>query len=371
MRIVHLPFDGRNPYQSLLAQALAEAGVTVIPQQHQTWRLLDSMLLRWHADGVHFHWLDRFVAHRARWRALVDFPLLFLQLAVLKLLRKRIAWTVHNLQGHDSRSPLRERWLAMLIGRFADVVFVHGELAAVQVRECFGLKQDRIVQIDHGHYMDWYPASVSHHQARQKLGIAPGKAVLLFFGNIRPYKGVVELVKAFQSLQRMDVELIIAGQPGDPELTRELQTLAACSQGVRLYLQFIPDDEVQVFLHAADAVVFPYHEILTSGALVLAMGFGRACIAPRRGCIPELLDDQGGYLYDPQAADGLVEALTAALRCPERLTAMGAHNKSRAARWTWQQVAQRTLSGYSKQHQRNLCSGVVAGDIGDNRGKAK
>ncbi|WP_242482112.1 glycosyltransferase, partial [Trichormus variabilis] len=53
---------------------------------------------------------------------------------------------------------------------------------------------------------------------------------------------------------------------------------------------FVPSEKLQIYLNACDVVVFPYRDILTSGAVMLAMSFGRACIAPRKGCIAEVLD---------------------------------------------------------------------------------
>ena len=63
-------------------------------------------------------------------------------------------------------------------------------------------------------------------------------------------------------------------------------------------LGFVPDDELQVYLRAADVVATPFLEILTSGSVLLAMSFERAVIAPRRGCVAETVGDDGGILYD-------------------------------------------------------------------------
>jgi len=58
-------------------------------------------------------------------------------------------------------------------------------------------------------------------------------------------------------------------------------------------------------MNACDVVVFPYQEILTSGAVILAMSFGRACVAPRLGCIQDVLDDKGAFIYEPSNKAGL------------------------------------------------------------------
>ena len=83
---------------------------------------------------------------------------------------------------------------------------------------------------------------------------------------------------------------------------------------MRLDLGFVPDEELQVYLRAADVVACPFLEIFTSGSVLLAMSFERAVIAPRRGCVTETLDEAGGILYDADDPQGLEGALRVAMR---------------------------------------------------------
>ena len=66
---------------------------------------------------------------------------------------------------------------------------------------------------------------------------------------------------------------------------------------------------MQMYLRAADAVVLPYKDVLTSGSAILAMTFGQPVIAPAIGCLPESLGAEGTILYDPSTPDGLERAL--------------------------------------------------------------
>ena len=93
----------------------------------------------------------------------------------------------------------------------------------------------------------------------------------------------------------------------------DLRTAAAGDPRISMQLRSIPDDEMQLYLRACDAVVLPFRDVLTSGSAILAMSFGRAVIAPRLGCLPETLSDDAAILYDPTAPDALRDALTSAL----------------------------------------------------------
>jgi beta-1,4-mannosyltransferase len=98
-----------------------------------------------------------------------------------------------------------------------------------------------------------------------------------------------------------------------------------------------------VFLRAADAVVLPYRDVLTSGSAILAMTFGLPVVAPRIGCLPEALDGCS-ILYDPDRPPGLRAALDEALRAD--LRALGARAAAVAASLDWGMVGARTAAIY-------------------------
>ena len=111
---------------------------------------------------------------------------------------------------------------------------------------------------------------------------------------------------------------------------------------------FIPVEQVQIYVNACDVVVFPYRNTLTSGAIVLAMSFARACIAPRQGCVAALLDGDGGFLYEATDPEGLANALRRAIASRDELAAMGRHNARQIAPWDWQRVATMTRDVYAR-----------------------
>ena len=78
---------------------------------------------------------------------------------------------------------------------------------------------------------------------------------------------------------------------------------------ISLHLQFVPDDQVHQFFSGVDAVVLPFTDVLTSGSAILALSFGKPVIAPALGCLPELITDQCGVLFDPNNPDGLQESM--------------------------------------------------------------
>jgi glycosyltransferase involved in cell wall biosynthesis len=163
---------------------------------------------------------------------------------------------------------------------------------------------------------------------------------------VRPYKGVVELAEAFARVHEPAARLLIAGRALDDAYESRLRGLATGDPRVRLALGFVPDDELQIYLRAADVVAAPFLEILTSGSVLLAMSYERAVIAPRRGCVAETLDDAGGLLYDPADPAGLEGALRAAMTAD--LDAMGRHNAASLDRFAWPRIAAATRDVYER-----------------------
>src|SRR5262249_2709411 len=135
--------------------------------------------------------------------------------------------------------------------------------------------------------------------------------------------------------------LVIAGRPVGPDDTLRD---AAVDERVRLHLRHVPDAEVQVFLNAADLVVLPYRAVLTSGAAMLALSFGRGIVAPRVGCLADLERTGAAILYDPVAPDGLPSALARAMDADP--VALGERARRFARSLSWDAIARRHLGVY-------------------------
>ncbi len=344
--VLFLPQWYRNPYQRLLDEELTRLGVRVQRVPSGIARLVRSLLFDRPAI-LHLHWLQPF--YEAKWRVLALFKFTLFRVAVrwLTFRGTRIVWTVHNLRDHEQRFPVLDWRCVQFVAGRADSIIVHCAEAARQLQEQMPfVPNSRVRVIPHGHFMDAYPHSKHRSTARQELGVAENRLMLLFFGNIRPYKGVLELIEAFTELKNENVELWIVGRPlveKESELVRER---VAAHSHIHYRPGFVADDQIQTYMNACDAVVLPYRDVLTSGAAVLAMSFGRACIAPRIGCMDETVTDEGGFLYDAHDPGGLLDAIRAAVARRDDLAEMGENNRRVARGWGWERIAAMTFDAY-------------------------
>lgn len=346
MNVLFIPYDDGNPYQGSLRRELAAAGVKVSPRNWLKGLVKDIIRGRENPDVVHLHWLPANPNTLTGWLRSIAYVA---RVKLLRLMGKSIVWTVHNLYSHEVASRKLERWLTRCVIRNASRVIVHSETARALVIEEFGVGDPaRIVVVPHGNYIGAYGNSVSQEGARKRLELPPGGAGFLFFGNIRPYKGVEDLIGAYRQSPASSGFLLVAGRPLNGEVSREIENLCGDDSRIHFRPGMVPDEEIQCFMNACDVVVFPYRQVLTSGAVILAMSFGKACIAPHLGCIPDVLDEQGGFLYDPDDPEGLGRALEQAARESDRLAEMGAHNLGRAREWGWDRISRSTADIYAE-----------------------
>jgi glycosyltransferase involved in cell wall biosynthesis len=97
--------------------------------------------------------------------------------------------------------------------------------------------------------------------------------------------------------------LLIVGKPLNQKIAKEINSVV--DNRITTVLEFIPDDDIQIYMNAADVVILPYTDILTSGAAILAMSFGKPVIAPAVKCITETIDDKGGFVGSGSVSNGL------------------------------------------------------------------
>jgi beta-1,4-mannosyltransferase len=335
----------RNPYWSLLAEALARQGVYVVRDNPRALSLRWLLAHRRRIQVLHVHYLQAHYAYEwtnARLRWVLRFAR---NLMAARLLDYQVVWTVHNA---SPSFPLRPKWVEDLahlaMARLASAVIVHCEYARRLVTERYGRRQGVYV-IPHSNFIGLYPGGATRAEARERLAL-PGEAtVFLCFGQLRPNKGVENLVRAFAALPGERLRLLIAGDPGpDAGYVERLRELAREDERVLFRPEWVPSEQVQLHYAAADVVVAPFTRVLTSSSVMEAMSFGKPVIAPAMGCLPEVVAPGTGWLYDPKASGALENALRHSLQSESH--DMGQRALERARELTWEEMANKTITAY-------------------------
>jgi D-inositol-3-phosphate glycosyltransferase len=196
-------------------------------------------------------------------------------------------------------------------------MFVHTKKMKDELCQDFGVTEKAVTVIRHPINNAFPDTELTPVEAKRKLGLRDDEKAILFFGRIRPYKGIEHLLAAFRLLtaNRSNYRLIIAGEPkkGSEEYRNEIEQTAGTEfvpGQIILKIQFIPDEEMELYLKAADVLVLPYKEIFQSGVLFLAYSFGLPVVATDVGSFrEEIVEGSTGFLCQPGDPAELARAI--------------------------------------------------------------
>jgi beta-1,4-mannosyltransferase len=157
---------------------------------------------------------------------------------------------------------------------------------------------------------------IPHGNYRQPFGTLPRefpqRGRILFFGIIRPYKGLERLLAVFQSMDD-DMELQIVGAPDNAALCEKVRAAAHDDPRISSRFEFLPDAILVRHVTAASLVVLPYLEMHSSGAVLAALSLDRRVLIPDSPTGRALEAEVGPswvHLYQPPlAADHIRAAL--------------------------------------------------------------
>lgn len=197
----------------------------------------------------------------------------------------RLLWTIHNALPHELTHYVLELELCRFLSAEADLVHVMGPIAFEATRDLYELPRERTFVVAHSSFEGIYADMLNKAAARDHLGIQPDEIVLLNMGGIRPYKGLDKLIRVFGGLSRADprLRLLLSGNPGRTMNMEEFTREISANSRILAKLGFVEDQDLQVWLRAADVAVLPYAGVLNSSSLHLATTFGLPIVGPLLG----------------------------------------------------------------------------------------
>lgn len=275
-----------------------------------------------------------------------------------KLLGKKLVFTIHNVNAgvRDSNDTLLNRLSLKFKYKVADHIIVHTEKMKLQMIKDFKINEKKISVIPHGINTVIPQTGLTPAQARSKLQIDPNDKVLLFFGNIAPYKGLKILANALINLKRelTNFKLIIAGKAtGNEAHWDEIKSIIRENQLSNYVVEqarFIPDDEVEIYYKASDVLILPYHYIFQSGVLFVSYGFGLPVIATDVGSLKEdIVEGKTGFICPPENPEKLADTIMHYFKS-DLYKNLGAHRQSilefAKEKYSWEKIGEKTYTVY-------------------------
>ncbi|HEY1308719.1 MAG TPA: glycosyltransferase family 4 protein [Vicinamibacterales bacterium] len=278
-----------------------------------------------------------------------------------RLLGKKIAFTAHNINAgkRDAKDSWFNRLTLSFQYRLCHHVFVHTDTMRQELRQDFAVPDHSITVIPFGLNAGASETDLTTGAAKRRLGLAADDKTLLFFGHIGPYKGLETLVAAFQIVAADDptYRLIIAGKP-DPGAELYLEGIQRAiaqhpsSARVMQKIEFIPDEDTEIYFKAADVLVLPYTFVSQSGVLILGYRFGLPAIATEVGSFrDDIVEGRTGFVCSPGIPAGMAEAIQTYFRSNlfATLERQRAYIRAYAARrYSWDAVSRLTQTVYHR-----------------------
>lgn len=266
-----------------------------------TWRRSGKWLAERQPDVIMLvHWLPFFVPS---------------YLGVLKHYRKALAdgakpaqvnIFLHNVFPHKS-FPFTNALMRRLLAR-GDSFFTLSPHVTEHLRS---FRPDVPVMAGFHPVYDIFEPAIEPTAARARLGL-PEKPTMLFFGYVRRYKGLDLLIEALPRIrERIDTQLIVAGEFYDDreEIERRIKELNV-GDAVRIFSDYIPNEEVNLYFSAAEVIVQPYRSATPSGVAQTAFFFDKPMIVTNLGVLSEVIPDGvAGFVVPPEDPNSLADAV--------------------------------------------------------------
>jgi glycosyltransferase involved in cell wall biosynthesis len=239
------------------------------------------------------------------WTSSVAHMQLLLKAFACLLNKPKIIIEFHEVVDPFEESILPIRLYSKITGKMLrknlNAYITHSESDKKLVAERYAIPSDKIHVIPHGLY-DQYGDLLDIKKARNDLSIRE-EFVILSFGLIRKYKGIPNLIKAFELLPPEILEksrLLIVGEIWEDRKELLDQIIASSSHDrITLVDEYVPDEKVNLYFSAADIVVLPYLRASQSGIAHIAMSYGKPVVVSEVGGLKESMANYEGTFFVP------------------------------------------------------------------------
>lgn len=255
--------------------------------------------------------------------------------------------TIHDPYQHPGLSlstRIYQDFMQRRAVKQSDKIIVLGELLKRQLLERYRFVADDDVSV-----IPLGPSVPEQllKEGKSSAGESSERKRVLFFGEVRPNKGLEYLLKAEPLIRKQigEFELVIAGKCENFETYRKL---IAPGARVSVRSEFVPDADIPRYFGPASVVALPYISATQSGIIPMAYAFGKPVVATRTGALPEVVQDgQTGLLVEPRDEAALAEAIVQLLKDDKLRRDMG----ERALQYlneklSWDGIARQTAGVY-------------------------
>jgi D-inositol-3-phosphate glycosyltransferase len=258
--------------------------------------------------------------------------------------------TIHDVVSHYERIASRDSFMRNTL-QIPHRLIVHYENGKKQLVERWKIESNKIDVIPHG--IIPVQNQIQMKNAREKLNLPASRKILLFFGSIRPNKGLDVLLKSMKEVisQNPDALLVIAGalpRGMSFEPYSDIIEKLKLSENVKSFIKFIPDEDVDYYFAACDMVVLPYLRFESqSGVLLRAYAHKIPVVVSNVGAMGEIINnDKTGIAVEPNNEKALACAINSILNNPDKYKPN--YSDDLETKYGWESISKLTLQSCEK-----------------------
>ena len=318
--LFYTPVARVNPYQDLIYRSFPDAGISVAPVlTPSSINQLMNFPVATKTKSIHLHWNSWMTQGSenesvARTRGLGA-------VGRVKRLRDQgfnVIWSVHNVFPHDAKYVDVELEIQQKISDISTIIHTMSTASLNDLKEYSAIDAEKILVSPHPSYVGSYPNYISKAEARSRLGIDGDEIVLVMFGAIKAYKGLLKSLDTFDVLRKMHptsrFRLVVAGKADESPESQEFVRRALNHPFVLIENQTIPNDRVQIYLNAADLGLANYSRSLNSGAVLLYGSFGLPVVVADTGTFRCELDPLSTIFVAGKSVEDFADSITEAIK---------------------------------------------------------
>ena len=341
---IHEGIGHTSPYMEALKMHLKKHGIEVKNMPY-----LPDRRPKQDEKIIHIHRIGRLYSSED----MNSLDVLLSKIDELKTMGWIFVWTIHNIFPINSLMTKVDLRAAHEIGMRMDLVFCHTEIMKQNLKKYFNINA-----INHGYGADFYLNNGKNSNIRDLW--KKEKFSFGFIGNIRGYKGILELLKSYDKLldEGYDCDLIVAGSPYSSFLEENPQIVELIKKNnVTLYEKYVFKEDWDYIIQNVDVLVFPYKVDLPifkygfyASSIAQAVYMKKSIICPKNDNLEEIIGTLDySFSYNYQEKDALYYCMEKSLRTSsetrkrmeEKAFNMVSHN-------TWEELAKKIVEYYKK-----------------------
>lgn len=271
-----------NPYSENFKEALGKYG-EVLDKENLPSKPAVKGLLKccFKADLFVLNWIEGIGNHQLGY---VQFPLAVMCLLIIKLRKRKIVWTLHNIHPHRGAKFLSDL-LSKFLFRYADIIIAHSKVAQ---QYALGKARCPVYYVCH-----------PFNQLEKKTSDEVNPIDVLIWGGIYPYKGITQFLNEL-NIRHLNMTVKIIGKCSDAALLDEIGEIVEACPNVTFENRRPEFDELAILISSARIVLFPYigDSVSSSGALMDTIAMGGVPVGPNMGAFKDLNEEGLCVVYN-------------------------------------------------------------------------